>query len=326
VWRSMRARLRSLVRLTGLGLLAAALVSAGEPSEQPTAAADEPARPGDAGPRTVLVLLGTGTPVPDPKRWGPALAIVVGDRSYLVDAGSGVVRRAAAAARRHPALQPSKLQRLFLTHLHSDHTLGLPDLMFTGWLASRPTPLAVWGPPGTAAMARQIEAAWQDDIRVRIEGLEPRTTRNYRAVVHEIEAGRVYEDDRVRVDAIAVSHGSWPAAFGYRFQTADRTIVVSGDTRPSESLAKACDGCDVLVHEVYSAAGFARLSKPWQAYHRAFHTSTLELAALANQARPKLLVLVHQLFFGATAADLVREVREAGYAGPVVSGRDLEAF
>lgn len=276
---------------------------------------------------TKAVLLGTGTPNDDPDRWGPAVAIVVNDQVYLVDAGVGVVRRAAAARAGGVApLTATSLSRVFLTHLHSDHTLGLPDLMFSPWVLERKVPLDVYGPTGTADMTRHIEAAWRDDIAMRLYGLEPQYSRNYRAIAHEIQPGRVYDDGVVRVDAIAVAHGSWPEALAYRFQTPDRTIVISGDTTPVDAIASACNGCDVMFHEVYSAEMFKKRPPEWQRYHKAFHTSTVELAALALKAKPKLLVLYHQLFWGATDDDLVKEIRAAGYKGTVVSGQDLRVY
>ncbi len=126
--------------------------------------------------------------------------------------------------------------------------------------------------------------------------------------------------------AIQVPHGSWEHAYAYRFEGPDRTIVISGDTSPTEAIVEACDGCDVLVHEVYSAERFATRPPEWQRYHRAFHTSTTELAELARRARPGLLVLYHQLFWGTDDEGLVREIRAAGYAGAVRSGRDLDVF
>ena len=277
-----------------------------------------------------LVILGTGTPNPDPSRSGPALAVVAGGRAYLVDAGPGIVRRAAGAAETHgiEALAASGLDILFLTHLHSDHTVGLPDAILTPWVLDRPDPIRIFGPPGTAAMAGHIEAAWQEDIHMRLFGLEPReeNPEAYRAVVTETRAGLVYEDENVRVTAIPVLHGSWPHPLGYRFDAGGRSIVISGDARPSESLVEACDGCDILVHEVYSAEAFLTRPPEWQTYHADSHTSTVELAEIARRARPGLLVLYHQLYWGATDEDLLREIREAGYTGRVVSAADLDIF
>jgi ribonuclease Z len=142
---------------------------------------------------------------------------------------------------------------------------------------------------------------------------------------HPVAAGEVYRDDNVGVTAFPVEHEEWPEAWGFRFETADAVIVVSGDTRPSQSVVEACSGCDLLVHEVYSDGGFARREPEWQRYHASAHTSASELAALATRARPVTLVLYHQLLWGSTPEELVAEVK-AGYAGRVVYGRDLDVF
>ncbi len=282
---------------------------------------------GDRSGGTGLVLLGTGTPNAEPDRSGPAVAVLVRGRAYLVDAGPGVVRRAAAAAARHglTALEPGRLDRVFLTHLHSDHTLGLPDLLLTPWVLERARPLAAYGPHGTAAMVDHLLAAYEPDIRRRIDGLQPQTVSGYDADVHEISPGVIYRDSNVTVTAFAVEHEGWEEAFGFRFDTSDGAIVISGDTRPTEAVVAACDGCEILVHEVYSNAGFARRASEWQAYHASAHTSAVELGSLASRARPRLLVLTHQLFWGTAPEDLVAEVR-AGYHGRVVSGNDLDLF
>ncbi len=281
--------------------------------------------------RTRVVLLGTGTPNADPERSGPATAVVVDDRAYLIDAGPGVVRRAAQAARDLGvgALRVANLDRVFLTHLHSDHTLGLPDLVFSPWVLDRPGPIEVYGPPGSADMLRHIEAAYGEDIRIRSDGLEPREANRdaYRTQVTEVsEPGLVYQDDLVNVYAIPVIHGSWKYSWGYRFEGPDRTIVISGDAAPSEALVAACDGCDVLVHEVYSDSGFLTRPPAWQRYHAAFHTSATQLADIATRARPALLVVYHQLLWGTDEYTLIQEITDAGYRGRVVSGRDLDIW
>lgn len=276
--------------------------------------------------QTQVVMLGTGTPNADPDRSGPSVAIVTGGRAYLVDCGPGVVRRAAAAQRNGiDALAPEKLGIVFITHLHSDHTLGLPDLMLTPWVLERREPLEVYGPKGVRSMTDHLLAAYAEDIRVRLDGLEPDKTEGWQVHAHELAPGLVYQDSNVRVTAFAVPHANWRHAYGYRFETADRVIVISGDTRPSDAVVEACNGCDILIHEVYSADRLATRPPEWQRYHTDAHTSSTELAALATRAKPRLLVLYHQLLWGTDDDGLVREVRR-GYDGAVVAGKDLEVY
>ncbi|MFT5140993.1 MAG: ribonuclease BN (tRNA processing enzyme) [Lysobacterales bacterium] len=284
------------------------------------------AQPENPESRTQLVLLGTGTPNADPDRFGPSLAIVVNDTPYLVDFGPGVVRRAAAAHRNGiNGLEVSKLEHAFVTHLHSDHTSGYPDLILTPWVLEREAPLKVFGPKGLKDMTEHIQLAYKIDIDVRLNGLEPANTEGYKVEVTEIEPGVIFQDENVKVTAFSVPHGSWKPAFGYRFDTADKSIVVSGDTGPNEKLVEICNGCDILVHEVYSTAGFARRIPVWQNYHSSFHTSSSELADIATRAKPGLLVLFHQLYWGTSDEDLLKEV-QAAYEGKVVSGVDLDVF
>lgn len=276
---------------------------------------------------TQVVVLGSGTPNPDPERSGPAVAVVANGTAYLVDAGAGVMRRAEQASRAGIlALTPNRIGVVLLTHLHSDHTVGLPDVIHTGWVAERGQPLRLFGPPGTREMAAHLTEAWRQDIEVRTRGLQPHTAEGWRVDAQDIEGGVVFQDSNVTVTAIPVPHSNLPGAFGYRFQTRDKVIVISGDTRSTEEIVRACDGCDILVHEVYSLEKFKSRPADWQAYHADAHTSTAELAALAARARPRLLVLYHQLFWGATDDDLIREVRAAGYTGAVLSAHDLGVY
>ena len=144
---------------------------------------------------TKIVLLGTGTPIADPLRSGPSTAIVVNGTPYLIDFGPGVVRRAAAAHRMGiKGLQARNLKHAFVTHLHSDHTAGYADLIFSPWVLGRNTPLEVFGPKGIASMTDHILAAYEEDIRVRIEGLESVSKNGYKVIAHEIEPGIVYQD------------------------------------------------------------------------------------------------------------------------------------
>lgn len=280
---------------------------------------------------TQIVMLGTGTPNADPDRSGPSVAIVVNGSAYIVDCGPGVVRRAAAANKQGiAALALPNLKVVFLTHLHSDHTLGLPDLIFTPWTMGRTEPLKIFGPAGTKKMTAHILEAWAEDIDMRLNGGEPSNKTGYKAEATDVKPGVVYKDDNVTVTAFLVAHGSWKEAFGYRFDTrfagkTDRSIVISGDTTYTPAIADACHGCDVLLHEAYSQPGFDKRTPEWRAYHSRFHTSSGDLAKIATQAKPGLLILYHQLFMGTPEEDLVKEVQR-GYAGKVVSAHDLDVY
>jgi ribonuclease BN (tRNA processing enzyme) len=279
---------------------------------------------------TQLVILGTGTPVADPDRSGPAVAMIYKDQAYLFDAGPGVVRRAAAAAVKHKiaALEAPHLRRAFLTHLHSDHTLGLPDLIFSPWVLGRKEPLELFGPPGTKAMVEHIEAAWREDIGVRTNGLERGNRTGYHALVHEIKPGVIYRDGDLKITAFLMLHGAWAHPFGYRIDTPDRSIVISGDGTLSPALIEAARGCDVLLHEVYSeqALEHGRKDDPtWAVYLHQVHTSTAQLADIANRTKPKLLVLYHQIYYGATDRELLEELHRT-YRGPVASAHDLDIY
>lgn len=281
--------------------------------------------------KTELVLLGTGTPRPDPERFGPSAAVVVNGSAYIVDCGPGVVRRAAAAkAKGVDALAVTNLKTVFITHLHSDHTLGYPDLILSPWVVGRKEPLHAYGPAGLKNMTEHILKAYAEDIDVRTNGLEHGNATGFHVDVHEVKPGEIYHDANVRVTAFYVKHGSWKEAFGFRFETADRTIVFSGDTSPCASLEVAAKDADVLVHEVYEDGEATPEDRPgggdWPAYMRAYHTSASELGAIAARCRPKLLVLVHVLMRRGTKEQLIGEIRKAGYSGAVVVGNDLDVL
>jgi len=278
---------------------------------------------------TQVVLLGTGTPNAEPNRSGPAVAIVVNDTPYLVDFGPGVVRQATAMAPSNggsvAGLEADKLATAFLTHLHSDHTTGLPDLLLTPWVLERNRPLELYGPEGTEDMAQHILEAYDADIKYRLYGLEPANNQGWRVNVHTINEGLVFEDENIKVEAFRVRHGTWPNAFGFRFTTPDRVIVISGDAAPDATLEEYAKDADILIHEVYSVEGFKRREPYWQKYHSTNHTSSHELGEMASRAKPRLLVLYHILFWGASEETVLREVREK-YAGDVVLGNDLDVF
>jgi ribonuclease BN (tRNA processing enzyme) len=277
-------------------------------------------------PNTQVVLLGTGTPSPDPERSGAATAVVVNGTPYLVDFGPGVVRRIAAASQQGvKGLGVVDVRVAFVTHLHSDHTAGYADLILTPWSVGRSRPLEVYGPKGLKHMTDHLLEAYREDIAIR-----RRDKQILGVPEHEITPGTVYKDQNVTVKAFLVNHGDVPQAFGYRIETPDRTIVISGDAAPSQSMIDSCNGCDVLIHEAYSMMTYNAVSPAYQEYRRKHHTSSREVAEIATKARPGLLVLYHRANPGGVGRPnpeqvLLEEVRRL-YGGRVVIGHDLDVF
>lgn len=277
--------------------------------------------------QTKVVLLGTGTPNPDPAHSGSSLIILVNDTPYLVDFGAGIVRQAAKMTPQYggefPALEAKNLKCAFLTHLHSDHTIGFPDLLLTPWVLERDEPLEVYGPVGTKNLTDNVLEAYKADIEYRLNGLEPANENGWKVNTHEFsEDGVIYSDSLIKVEAFHVEHGSWTNAFGFRFTTPDKTIVISGDTRVCENIRKYSMDADILIHEVYSYEKWTKRNDFWRNYHKANHTSTYELGELATKVKPGKLVLYHLLFWGASETDLLKEIAEK-YDGEVIVGKDL---
>src|SRR5215472_1769332 len=310
--------------------------------QQPTSQASK------AGvPQTKVVLLGTGTPVPDPERSGPATAIVVDDSAYLVDFGPGVVRRAKAAVldRGVTGLEPANLKVAFVTHLHSDHTAGYSDLILTGWTAGRHTPLEVYGPTGLRSMTEHILQAYRIDIEVRTTsgGDQRSAPEGWKVNSHEIKSGVIYKDANVTVTAFPTKHAM--ESYGYRFDTPDRSVVISGDTSPTEETIKACNGCDVLIHEARTLELFTRLPEGPHSFGAKNHTTSEQLVALATKAKPGLLVVHHAwiswwpnttpsggqpvvLTTGGlnSSPDALQKEIGSRYSGNFVVGRDLDVY
>jgi ribonuclease Z len=279
-----------------------------------------------------VTLLGTGTPIPRPDRFGPSVLVEAGGQRLLFDCGRGVTIRLVQA---HVPM--GQLTAVFLTHLHSDHVVGFPDLWLTGWLANpqfghRTRPMQVYGPRGTTAMIDALRTAYAADLRIRAED-EKLPASGASIVTHEIDEGVVYDSAGVKVTAFTVDHGDViKPAFGYRIDYAGHSVVLSGDTRPTENLIRFAHGADLLVHEV--AMGNAADAATSAALRRvlAHHTSPADAGRIFTRVRPGLAVYSHiglssyDPALGApTVADLVAATRTT-YQGPLQVGEDLMRF
>ena len=265
-------------------------------------------------------LLGTGTPVPAMNRFGPSILIEAGGQAFLFDAGRGAMQRLAQLKVRW-----QDVDGLFLTHLHSDHVVGFPDLWLTGWLvgAGRDRPLRVWGPRGTQKMMSKLEEAYDFDIRIRL--YDDRTPpKGVLLLAEDINEGVAFEKDGLTITAFDVDHSPvWPA-FGYRVDYGGCSVVLSGDTRVSQNLIRYAQGVDLLVHEVASPDSFERAGvRPERAKTIIAHHSTPEQAGeVFARTKPRLAVFSHIVQADASEQDLIPPTRKH-YAGPVEVGEDL---
>ena len=277
-------------------------------------------------PSTHFFVLGSGTPNPNPERMGSAYLVLADDTPYLFDFGSGVVRRVAALSSEwggnFSKLDVTQLEYAFLSHIHSDHTLGLADLIITPWIMGRDKPLKIFGPEAAKDMADYIIKAYQPDIDYRIYGTQPQNDKGYKAIFTSIEEGVIYEDKNIMVTAFLNDHGDLAESYGFLIQTGDKTILISGDTGPSANLLRFGNEVDILVHEVYSQAGFEKKEPDWKIYHKAHHTSPSELAKIAKRLNPKTLVLSHILFWGSSEDEILEEIMK-DYDGKVILADDL---
>jgi ribonuclease BN (tRNA processing enzyme) len=277
--------------------------------------------------RTRLILLGTaGGPTPKALRAAPASAVVIDDAVYVIDCGNGVARQMALAG-----LSLGAIRDVFITHHHSDHNADYGNLLWLAWAADLRRPVDAWGPPPLKRMTRQFLQLNDGDIRTRItdEGRPPLAPL-IRA--HELRRGGVVmQDERVKVTAALVEHPPVAPAFAYRFDGPDRSIVFSGDTRPSAALVELARGADVLVHEVMYLPALERLiaSEAQAARLRQHlldsHTTTEQVGRLASEAGVKALVLNHFVPGGdASLSDQVwRDAVSPHFKGELVIGRDL---
>ena len=267
-----------------------------------------------------VTLLGTGAPPPRWDRCGPSTLVEVGAEKFIFDAGRGAMQRL------HQLGIPfSAITGMFLTHHHSDHVVGFPDLWLTGWIGrpwgQRKIPLRVWGPQGTTQMMEHLPQAFAVDIRVRSRNYPPD---GVKLQAEEIKEGIVYSDNGVTVSAFEVDHGGEELpAFGYRIDFDGCSAVLSGDTTFNRNLIEHSHGADLLVHEVTAAAGGAAESAQQLKRIGANHTTPDQAGEVFSEVRPKLAVYNHLLLFGGAKAEDLIPLTRKNYSGPLIVGEDL---
>jgi len=293
---------------------------------------------------TKVVVLGGGTPVPDLRHGGISVAVIVNGQPYIIDSGPGFWRNSQSSTPAFggtvEALEAKNLTRMFLTHLHFDHTEGLASFMLAPWTYGRTEAPQIYGPPGTEKLVHHLKEAYLKDIHIEMFGEQLANPTGWRAEAKEVLPGDIYKDKNVKITAYQNRHGTWDYTYVYRVETfkpsgkKDRIIVFSGDTAPFDGMEKVYADTDILFHEAYS---FDPKNNKYDAkapvsleYMQAFHTSTEELAEVLTKAKPKLTVLYHYTVFtppNATDQERgVKEIKKFGYKGLVIQSQDGDIF
>jgi len=266
-----------------------------------------------------VTLLGTGNPRPVLSRFGPSILVEAGKEKLIFDCGRGATQRLYQLN-----IPFSEVTALLLTHLHSDHTVGIPDLWLTGWVMGRTTPLPVWGPEGTKAMMQHLQEAYAFDIHIRRDVDTKLPGAGAEVIAKDIDQGVVYNSAGIKVTAFLVDHGEIKPAFGYRVDYGGHSVTLSGDTRPSENLIKFARGTDVLIHEVIDPDGFGGVVSLDTSEQRKkiieHHTTPEQAGTVFTRVKPKLAVYSH--IVPPDVPDVIPHTRKT-YAGPLEVGEDL---
>ncbi len=286
-----------------------------------------------------LTLLGTGTPSPDVMRRGAGQVVEIGDELTLIDAGASMLHRMVEAGYLRGQLGVAgsgpRLKRIVFTHLHSDHCTGLADILWAGWIQRLwDVPLSIYGPPGTIDFVAKLIDAYSYDIHVRTKDDEGLDVSGLMPRIEEVGEDWTVEGNDVRITAFRVEHEPVDQAFGYRIDSSDGSVVISGDTKVSENLVRHSHETDLLVHEVFSAPAFKRMlsdpntpaaRKQRLGFVQGYHTPSDQLGDVATRSNARHLVLSHLIAGGGPVGEMVEDIAPT-YNGKLTVGEDLMTF
>jgi ribonuclease Z len=279
-----------------------------------------------------VILLGTGSPIVNALRSRPAAAVLAGGKMFLIDCGAGTATQLYRAG-----IESKDIDGIFFTHFHSDHTAGLPDFYVSSWVGGskeRDKPLDVFGPATTKENVSKIIAGFEYDINVRLEQAQHEKI-GLQMNFKEMNEGVIYDDGQLKVTVFQVEHWPVKAAVGYRFDYNGKSVVISGDTKKHPNIVKYSRNADLLVHEAFSSFLLEQAKKKYPGRAKTidaiqgYHTSTLDVAKMAQDAHVKHVVLTHLMpapsqtwYFN----KLFIRGMDQYYSGDITVGRDLMAF
>ena len=254
-----------------------------------------------------VTILGSGTPRPDINRFSQSILVEAGDEKLLFDAGRGSAIRLSQAN-----INIGDINKIFLTHLHSDHTLGMPDVIMTGWIYQRKKILNIYGPKGTRDFIKDIKSAFKEDIKIRVAPPENHSEEGLKTKIHEVQQGLIFEKNQLKVIAFDVDHGGGVKhAYGYKIIYKGRSVVISGDTNYSANLVSHAKNSDLLIHEIADAPLRVINKYPKVEGLMNYHTTPEEMARVINEAKPRYTVLTHMLLLGGiTETDVIAKVKK----------------
>lgn len=264
-----------------------------------------------------VTLLGTGTPRPSIDRFGPATIVKVKNRYFIFDAGRGITIRLAQAG-----IDLARIEHVFLSHLHSDHIVGLSDLWLTSWIWQRQKSIVLTGPVGTESLARNLNLAYQADFNYRKKNTQL-DKGTFAIISQNIKSeGIVYQQDGITVTAFLVDHEPVAPAYGYRIDSGEESIIISGDTTYSENLIKHAEGVDLLIHEIAAADATLLEQNPRLQKILSYHTTPEQAGQLFKLVQPSAAVYNHVLLFGVDE-NTVLETTRSLFKGELRMGHDL---
>lgn len=264
-----------------------------------------------------ITLLGTGTPRPNIERLGPSTLVEVKGKYFLFDSGRGTTVRLQQAG-----VALNRIEHIFYTHLHSDHTSGLADVLLTSWIWQRPHKLQIYGPKGVQNLTEHLSRAFEQDMQYRSANTRLNPKLNI-IDTHELTTDKIiYDQNGVTITAFLVDHGVVKPAFGYKIESGENTVVISGDTTYSKNLIKHAKNASLLVHEIAAAKPELLEKNPRLQKVMSYHTSPAQLAEILQKTRPRQAVLTHVLLFAVTEQQVIDEIT-GQYQGNVLMGKDL---